>query len=96
MVFLSGLSCLAGTTFAQVRNLEDELVRATGVKAVSELIQSVTVFEFTTDFCRLRLDSHTVTGQEPHLYCPVNLEQIREFYKTQYEDVMPLRIYVGA
>lgn len=38
-------------TLAQVLNLEDELVRATDVKAARELTQSATASEFKTDFC---------------------------------------------
>lgn len=38
----------------QVRNLEDELIRCTDVKAVTELKRSNGIRNFKTDFCKLK------------------------------------------
>ncbi len=38
----------------QVLSLEDELVRATDVKKITELTKSTSVKDFKSDFCRLR------------------------------------------
>ena len=39
---------------AQVMNLEDELVRCTDVKKVTELTKSASIMNFKTDFCRMK------------------------------------------
>ena len=38
----------------QVLNLEDELVRCTDVKKVTELTKSASIMNFKTDFCRMK------------------------------------------
>lgn len=42
---------------AQVLNFEDELVRCTDVKRVTELTQSKSVANFKTDFCKMKTDA---------------------------------------
>ncbi len=41
---------------AQVKNFEDELVRATDVKKAQEITKSLSVSNFKSDFCRLKVE----------------------------------------
>lgn len=76
----------------QVLNLEDELVRCTDVKNVTELTQSNSIRNFKTDFCKLKakdcramLDRHGLKINhlwitkvpEPFLFAESNSNQIK-------------------
>lgn len=74
----------------QVKNLEDELVRSTDVKKVTELTQSQSVSNFKTAFCKMKdlrelLERHqidvsklwTTNPPEVFAFVPQNSELIK-------------------
>lgn len=79
----------------QVKNLEDELVRCTDVKKITDLTQSQSVSNFKTAFCKMKdlrdlLERHkidegklwTTNPPEVFAFIPQNSELIKFKYKN--------------